>query len=245
MGPVIWTKPTACRPPTSAARSRKPSAIGSARSLGALTRHLLLMTATPHNGNEEDFQLFLALLDGDRFEGGSATASSRRPVRPHAAAGQGEPAQFDGTPLFPERQRVHGHYALSDGEAVLYKAGHRLRPRGDEPGRALAEGEGSKGTVGFALTFCNVAWHPRPEAIYQSLQRRRERLEKRLARSSCSARRGTSARCEGRRCRSRRLTTSTTWTTHGRRARGARGASSSMRRRPPAPSPSSKPRSPA
>jgi hypothetical protein len=27
------------------------------------------MTATPHNGKEEDFQLLLALLDGDRFEG--------------------------------------------------------------------------------------------------------------------------------------------------------------------------------
>ena len=37
--------------------------------LSDLTRHFLLMTATPHNGNkEEDFQLFLALLDGDRFE---------------------------------------------------------------------------------------------------------------------------------------------------------------------------------
>src|ERR1700726_1076596 len=37
--------------------------------LGQLTRHFLLMTATPHNGKEEDFQLFLALLDADRFEG--------------------------------------------------------------------------------------------------------------------------------------------------------------------------------
>ena len=27
------------------------------------------MTATPHNGKEEDFQLFMALLDEDRFEG--------------------------------------------------------------------------------------------------------------------------------------------------------------------------------
>ena len=27
---------------------------------------ILLMTATPHNGKEEDFQLFMALLDGDR-----------------------------------------------------------------------------------------------------------------------------------------------------------------------------------
>jgi SNF2-related domain len=37
--------------------------------LSTLTRNFLLMTATPHNGKEEDFQLFMALLDGDRFEG--------------------------------------------------------------------------------------------------------------------------------------------------------------------------------
>jgi hypothetical protein len=37
--------------------------------LSRLTRHFMLMTATPHNGKEEDFQLFMALLDGDRFEG--------------------------------------------------------------------------------------------------------------------------------------------------------------------------------
>lgn len=37
--------------------------------LSTLTGHFLLMTATPHNGKEEDFQLFMALLDGDRFEG--------------------------------------------------------------------------------------------------------------------------------------------------------------------------------
>src|SRR6185312_7797738 len=33
--------------------------------LSTLTRHFLLLTATPHNGKEEDFQLFMALLDGD------------------------------------------------------------------------------------------------------------------------------------------------------------------------------------
>ena len=37
--------------------------------LGEHCRHLLLMTATPHNGKEEDFQLFLSLLDADRFYG--------------------------------------------------------------------------------------------------------------------------------------------------------------------------------
>ena len=37
--------------------------------LGNIARHLLLMTATPHSGKEDDFQLFLTLLDRDRFEG--------------------------------------------------------------------------------------------------------------------------------------------------------------------------------
>ncbi len=39
------------------------------RMLSERTRQLLLLTATPHNGKEEDFQLFLSIIDGDRFEG--------------------------------------------------------------------------------------------------------------------------------------------------------------------------------
>ena len=35
--------------------------------LSTLTRHFLLMTATPHNGKEEDFQLFMALLIVERL----------------------------------------------------------------------------------------------------------------------------------------------------------------------------------
>jgi len=30
--------------------------------LGRITRHLLLMTATPHSGKGEDFELFMALM---------------------------------------------------------------------------------------------------------------------------------------------------------------------------------------
>lgn len=39
------------------------------RLLSNISRHFLLLTATPHNGKEEDFQLFLSLVDQDRFEG--------------------------------------------------------------------------------------------------------------------------------------------------------------------------------
>ena len=80
------------------------------------------MTATPHNGKEEDFQLFMALLDGDRFEGrfrdGVHVADSsdimRRMVKENLF-------KFDGTPLFPERFAYSVTYRLSDLEAALYE----------------------------------------------------------------------------------------------------------------------------
>jgi SNF2 family DNA or RNA helicase len=148
--------------------------------LGGLTRHLLLMTATPHNGKPEDFQLFLALLDGDRFEGRfrdgiHSTDTSdlmRRLVKEQLL-------KFDGTPLFPERRAYTVSYKLSDGEAALYKSvTDYVR---EEFNRADAlESEGRKGTVGFALTILQRRLASSPEAIYQSIRRRRERLERRL-----------------------------------------------------------------
>ena len=90
--------------------------------LSTRTRHFLLLTATPHNGKEEDFQLFMALLDGDRFEGrfrdGVHTADvsdlMRRMVKERLF-------KFDATPLFPERRAYAVPYKLSDGEARLYR----------------------------------------------------------------------------------------------------------------------------
>ncbi|HWG46497.1 MAG TPA: helicase-related protein [Gemmataceae bacterium] len=148
--------------------------------LSTLTRHFLLLTATPHNGKEADFQLFMALLDGDRFEGkfrdgvhvSDAGDMMRRLVKEQLL-------KFDGTPLFPERKAYTVNYALSDGEAELYKeVTDYVR---EEFNRAEAlENEGRKGTVGFALTILQRRLASSPEAIYQSLKRRRERLEKRL-----------------------------------------------------------------
>jgi Type III restriction enzyme, res subunit len=40
-----------------------------AEKIGVRTRHLLLLTATPRHGKDEDFQLFLSLLDSDRCNG--------------------------------------------------------------------------------------------------------------------------------------------------------------------------------
>ena len=43
--------------------------------LGQICRHLLLMSATPHNGKDEDFQLFMAFLMVTGSRSSSATAS--------------------------------------------------------------------------------------------------------------------------------------------------------------------------
>jgi hypothetical protein len=68
---------------------------------------------------------------------------------------------------------------LSDGEAKLYKAvTDYVR---EEFNRAEAlENDKRAGTVGFALTILQRRLASSPEAIYQSLRRRKERLESRL-----------------------------------------------------------------
>lgn len=93
--------------------------------LSTVTRHFLLMTATPHNGKEADFQLFMALLDGDRFEGRfrdgvhvtDVSDLMRRMVKESLL-------KFDGTPLFPERIAYTVPYTLSDPEARRYEIRH-------------------------------------------------------------------------------------------------------------------------
>ena len=72
-----------------------PSGTARGCSWAGSTRHLLLMTATPHAGKEEDFQLFLALLDSDRFEGRFRDGvHTVEPDRPDAPDGQGRPAHL-------------------------------------------------------------------------------------------------------------------------------------------------------
>ena len=147
--------------------------------LSSLSRHFLLMTATPHNGKEEDFQLFMALLDGDRFEGrfrdGVHTADvsdlMRRMVKEHLLT-------FENKPLFPERIAYTVPYALSEAEARLYTAVTDYVRQEFNRAEALANAKRA-GTVGFALTILQRRLASSPEAIYRSLRRRLERLENR------------------------------------------------------------------
>ncbi|WP_353207363.1 helicase-related protein [Sphingorhabdus sp.] len=147
--------------------------------LGSITRHFLLMTATPHNGKEEDFQLFMSLLDSDRFFGKfrdgahkvDVTDLMRRTVKE-------EMLRFDGTKLFPDRRAITANYKLSDLEAALYLAVTDYVK--EEMNRADQLDGQRKGTVGFALTSLQRRLASSPEAIYQSLKRRRIKLKRRV-----------------------------------------------------------------
>lgn len=150
------------------------------RLLSGITRHFLLLTATPHNGKEEDFQLFMSLVDPDRFEGACRTSNQsidvsdvmRRLVKEDLL-------KFDGTPLFPERIAYTVNYDLSPMEAQLYA--NVTTYVQEEFNRADKLDGTRRSSVGFALTILQRRLASSPEAIYQSLHRRRERMEIRLA----------------------------------------------------------------
>ncbi len=150
--------------------------------LGEACRHLLLMSATPHNGHEQDFQLFMALLDGDRFEGKfrdgvhyADTADMMRRLTKE------ELLRFDGRPLFPSAAPTRSSTSCRRRSCAL-RCRDRVRPQRDEPGPALCPEDGKKrNNVGFALQIFSRRLASSPAAIYQSLKRRRERLEAELA----------------------------------------------------------------
>ncbi|GAA2381714.1 helicase-related protein [Gordonia cholesterolivorans] len=150
------------------------------RVLGGVARNLLLMTATPHAGNDDNFQLFLSLLDEDRFAGrpqSDAVADTSGLMRRMVKE---ELLTFEGRPLFPERIAETVPYELSDGEAELYEAVtqyvrvemNRAESSPDSPKRR---------TVGFALTVLQRRLASSTHAVLRSLQRRRDRLASRRA----------------------------------------------------------------
>ena len=151
------------------------------------TRHLVLLTATPHNGKNEDFLAFMTLIDPERFTG-----------RLRAAKGDGDddgPAMpdvddvmrrrvkenlvtFKGRPLFPKRYAHSLNFELSEPEAELYEAVTAyVRTGMNRAARMSEEGDKRRGIiVGFALAGLQRRLASSPAAIYHSLRRRRDRL---------------------------------------------------------------------
>ena len=146
-----------------------------------------------------------------------------RCLRPDAPHGQGE-ACSSSTARRSSRSASPTPCPTSSrrAEAHLYKAvTDYVR---EEFNRAEAlQNDKRAGTVGFALTILQRRLASSPEAIYQSLRRRRERLEKRL-RELELLQRGAAAGCHrGRHARARRRRRRRPGRSARQRGRGGRG----------------------
>ena len=142
------------------------------------TRHFLLLSATPHNGKNEDFLAFMTLLDPERFAGRlrndempDVTDVMRRLVKEKLRT-------FEGKRLFTQRHAHSLKFELSDSETELYEAvTSYVRSGMNRAARMQEEGDKRRGIiVGFALAGLQRRLASSPAAIYHSLRRRRDRL---------------------------------------------------------------------
>ena len=157
------------------------------------TRHFLLLTATPHNGKNEDFLAFMTLIDPERFagrlrDGGGSDADGDGPSMPDVSDVMRRLVKenlrtFEGKRLFPQRHAHSLNFELSEPEAELYEAVTKYVSEGmNRAARMREEGDKSRGIiVGFALAGLQRRLASSPAAIYHSLRRRRDRLEEQAA----------------------------------------------------------------
>jgi superfamily II DNA or RNA helicase len=149
--------------------------------LGRISRHLLLMTATPHSGDPDKFRAFLGLLDEDRYLGADREAvvpgrdTMRRLLKEDLLT-------LEGRRLFPERRAYTVGYELSPAETELYDAVTSYVRHEMRMADRIADGDRKRATnVGFALTVLQRRLASSPHAILRSLERRRARLAGALA----------------------------------------------------------------
>ena len=150
-----------------------------AKRLDRPERNLLFLTATPHNGVEEEFQRFLALLDYERFADLPWTGQPTPTRNVMRRLLKEQLLRFDGTPLFPERWAHTVTYRLSNLDRDLYERVTAYVCSGmSRAEQHYGNSQKQYGSaIGFALMTLQRRLASSPEAILCSLRRRRERLE--------------------------------------------------------------------
>lgn len=141
------------------------------------TRHLLLMTATPHKGDPENFRLLLALLDADVFATQSgANIAVTADQSPFFLRRMKEAMKdWQGRPLFLPRHVATPPYDLSPPEYELYEEVTRYVREGMALANQQADNN-KRRNVGLALTVLQRRLASSLHAVTRSLERRHERL---------------------------------------------------------------------
>jgi superfamily II DNA or RNA helicase len=162
--------------------------------LGELLRdssdHMLLLTATPHKGDPQNFSLFLQLLDADAYADVKSVreAMNRRRApfylrRTKEAMIYFPERRDDGTwaaePIFTKRIPHTVDFQIDGAEFDLYREVTRFVKR--ESARAAAEGEDPRArAIGFLMSLYQRRLASSTFAMRRSLENRARRLEEGL-----------------------------------------------------------------
>ena len=162
--------------------------------LGELLRdtsdHMLLLTATPHKGDPQNFSLFLQLLDADAYADVRSVreAMDRRRApfylrRTKEAMVYFPERQEDGTwvarPIFTRRITKTAEFQIDGAELDLYRDVTQFVKR--ESARAAAAGDDPRArAIGFLMSLYQRRLASSTYALRRSLENRARRLEEGL-----------------------------------------------------------------
>ena len=152
--------------------------------------HILLLTATPHRGDPQNFTLFLQLLDPDAYADvksiDKAMQERRAPFylrRVKEAMVYFPELQPEGDwaakPVFTKRITHTASFGIKEAELELYEAISRFVKR--QSARAAEQGDTARArAVGFLMALYQRRLASSARAIRRSLENRASRLEERL-----------------------------------------------------------------
>lgn len=137
--------------------------------------HLLLLTATPHKGDPNNFRLLMRLLDKEMFDSpqGFTLALNNKDMPLFIRRIKEEMLDFNGHPLFLARFVKTTTFQLSTSERRLYDAVTEYVEMQSE--RAAKMGDKGR-LLGFALALLQRRLASSTRAIRRSLERRHKRL---------------------------------------------------------------------
>ena len=143
--------------------------------LSRITNHLLFLTATPHRGDEQNFRLFLDLVRPGFF--------ARPELLQESIRSQDNPVfvrrlkedmrKFNGARIFPPRHVHTVPFRLTEPELLLYNGVTRYVQDYFDKAK-------ENRSIAFALMVLQRRLTSSTHAIYESLKRRKARLEELL-----------------------------------------------------------------
>lgn len=167
---VVFDEAHHCAAYKQGGKTRKTQNYKLAEALRDHARDLLLLTATPHQGDHYRFWKLIDLLDPTLFSNETEMVDERHRLNPYIfRRTKADACKADGSTLFARRWVHTEAFTMSDSEREFYQAlNEYLRD-----GFALAKKQGGKGTaLGFVMTIFQKIAASSFAAVHRTLRRR-------------------------------------------------------------------------